>query len=460
MQPLEILLVVLVVFSTAALFSGKSKRSPLILLWIVDLVALLAHALLEGPHWQMAPAYAGVLLFTAIFWVRRQAWRRVVAAVMVLLVMVACGLSAFLPMFRLPAPTGPYLIGTKILHLVNDHPLDPSASAGSDGKRELMIQVWYPAAPSKAPRAPYRKLSETTLLSSYQAVLPTHARWNAPFAANNEAFPVLLLNPAWNGRRTYYMYLVEDLVSHGYVVVGIDHTGNSGPTAFPDGHVSEPIPDPAWDWSILSYEAVNAYGARYLEIQVNDDRFTLDQLQQFNQQPSNWLYHHLDMDRVGAFGHSFGGAVAAEDCLEDSRFKSALNMDGSFWGPVQKTGLAKPVMTIEEEDGQFTPEQLLDRSNQTSQLLYLSDMAMMRNSNGYRIIVRGSTHSSYSDRSLFSPFKRYSGEGPTPAIREYTILRQYVLAFFDKTLRGEDPTLLNGKDHPYPEVILQVLHRP
>jgi len=166
------------------------------------------------------------------------------------------------------------------------------------------------------------------------------------------------------------------------------------------------------------------------------------------------------MDRVGAFGHSFGGAVAAEDCLEDSRFKSALNMDGSFWGPVQKTGLAKPVMTIEEEDGQFTPEQLLDRSNQTSQLLYLSDMAMMRNSNGYRIIVRGSTHSSYSDRSLFSPFKRYSGEGPTPAIREYTILRQYVLAFFDKTLRGEDPTLLNGKDHPYPEVILQVLHRP
>jgi predicted dienelactone hydrolase len=461
MRPLEVLLVVLVVFSALALFSRKATRTLLIWLGALDFIALLAHAILKGPHWQMAPAYVGVMLFTAVCGARGQTHRRVITGGMILLVAGACALSAFLPMFRLPEPTGPYPIGTQILHLVNDHPLDPSSSAGPDGKRELMIQVWYPAALSNAPRAPYRKLLETTPLSSYQAVLPTHARWNAPFALSNGAFPLLLLNPAWNGRRTYYMYLVEDLVSQGYVVVGIDHTGNSGPTAFPDGHVLQPLKDPRLDFSIRSYAELNAFGAQQLEIQVDDDRFVLDQLQQLNQAPSNWLYRRLDMDRVGALGHSFGGAVSAEVCLEDPRFKSALDMDGSFWGPVQQAGLAKPLMMIEEEYGQYTPAELqLNHTLLMNHLFDLSDMAMMQKSNGYQIVLHGSTHSSFTDRSLFSPVRQYSEGGTIPANREYMMIRQYTLAFFNKTLRGENSTLLDGADRPYPEASLMVLRRP
>jgi dienelactone hydrolase len=460
MRPFEVLFSILIVVSALALFTRKTTRTMLIWLSILDFIALLAHVFFEGVHWQMAPAYAGILLYAAVFAMRGQTSRRVMGGGMILFVVGACGLSWFLPMFHLPAPPGPYPIGTQILHLVNDHPLDPS-SAGHDGKRELMIQVWYPAASSRAPLAPYRRLSETTPLSTYQAVLPTHARWNAPFATNNEAFPLLLLNPAWNGRRTYYMYLVEDLVSHGYIVIGVDHTGNSGPTAFPDGHVSQPLNDPGLDFNTHSFAEVNVYGAQQLAIQVNDDRFVLDQLQQFNQNPSNWLYRRLDIDRVGAFGHSFGGATAAEVCLEDPRFKSALDMDGSYWGPVQKVGLAKPLMMIEEDIAQFTPAELQQNHEALVDHLFdLSDMAMMRKSEGYWVVLHGSTHSSFTDRNLFSPVKPYSGEGTIPADREYMIIRKYALAFFNKTLRGENSTLLNGTDNPYPEASLVVLHRP
>jgi dienelactone hydrolase len=459
MRTFEILLVVLIMLCALALFSKTIARAAQLGLWILAVAILLTHAWAEGVHWQMGPAYLSVLLFAVTFGLSKQWPKRIVAGAMLLLAICTCVLSAFLPMFRLPEPTGTYLIGTQILHLVNNHP-PAHAVLRADGTRELMVQVWYPAAASKSPRAPYRKLSETSPLSSYQSVLWTHARFDAPFAADGAPFPLLLLDPEWNGRRTYFMYLVEDLVSHGYVVVGIDHTGNSGPTAFPDGHVGQPDPDPSLDFERHTFAEISAYGAQQLAVQVNDARFVLDQFERLNQDSSSQFHGRLDMNRVGAFGHSFGGSVSAQAALEDPRIKSALDMDGSLWGPVQQ-GLTKPFLMIEEDVDLSPPaEQLKDNGAMISHLFDLSDAAMMSKSNGYHVTVHGSTHSSFTDRNLFSPWKRYSGEGSIPASREYSIIRQYALAFFDKTLNGKDSPLLDPANHPFPEVSMELLHRP
>lgn len=458
MRPLEILLSILVMLSSAALL-WRASRALRLSLSLLSLTALLIHAFWEGPHWQMGPAYLAVLLLFGSVSINRNWMRWTVGCLTILLVGASCVASALLPMFHLPAPSGPYAIGTQMLYLVDEHPLDP-ASATSGGKRELMVQVWYPAALSHNRRAPYRILPETTLKSSFQAVLWTHSRWNAPIASGGP-FPVLLLNPAWSGRRTYYLYLVEELASHGYVVAGIDHTGNSGPTAFPDGHVTQPTYDPGMDFDTHTFEQLNAFAARELAVEVDDNRFVLDQLQRMNADPGNIFFDRLDLNRVGALGHSFGGAVAAQLCLNDPRVKSALDMDGSYWGPVQKVGLSKPIMMIEEDQGRFTPEQLAhDRVALNDHLLDLGDMEMMHKSNGYLITLHGSTHSSFSDRSLYSPRKSWSGEGAIPADREYAILRRYTLAFFDKTLRGENPEILQQDVRPYPETSIEWLHRP
>jgi hypothetical protein len=89
----------------------------------------------------------------------------------------------------------------------------------------------------------------------------------------------------------------------------------------------------------------------------------------------------------------------------------------------------------------------------------MGDLAMMEKSNAYHITLHGSTHSSYTDRSLYSPLRRFSGFGTIPPAREYLIIRRYALAFFDKTLRGKDPALLNGNDHSFPEATLEILHK-
>lgn len=453
------LLALIALFSLLALATPQ-RRGLLTLMVVIELTILVLHMILEGPHWQMAPAYLAALLCLVVLFLSRRILRSLAAIGCLTLALISCAFSIYLPIFKLPPPTGPHALGTQILPLINEHPQSAGA-AGADGKRVLMIQIWYPASPSKEHIAPYRILKETTLLSSYQAVVPTHARWSAPFAAVQSPFPVLLLNPAWTGRRTYYMYLVEELVSHGYVVVGIDHTGNTGPIAFPDGHVDPPASDNGLDFDTHTLEEVNSYGTGALSIQVEDDRFVLDQLALWNQQPGNFYNGRFDMSHVGAFGHSFGGSVSAEIASEDPRVKAALDLDGSFWGPVQGHGIAKPLMMIEEDYIQFSPEDLKkNRADATEYAFDQSDDLTMSRSNGYRAVLHGSTHVSFTDRSLFSPFKRESGLGSIPALREYAIIRAYAVAFFDKTLKGIDSPLLSPKNNTVPEATFTILNRP
>jgi pimeloyl-ACP methyl ester carboxylesterase len=459
MRPLEYLLIALILLSALVAFFAPAARKVLTGLCVLTFAAFALHATFGGIHWQMAPAYIAALLTIVLSFASKRLLRYVAAISIVLLVAASCAFSIYLPIFQLPTPTGPYAIGTQVIPLVNPHPSDPSF-AQHDGSRPLMIQIWYPAAPSKAPRASYRTLAETTLLSSYQTVVPTHTRWSAPLPARTEPFPVLLLNPAYQGRRTYYMYLVEDLVSYGYIVVGVDHPGITGPIAFPDGHVSNPEPDPRFNFDILSLPQLRTRGAELQAIQVDDDRFVLDQIDRWNQDPSNFFFHHLDTDRVAALGHSIGGSVAAEDCLDDPRFKAAFDMDGSFWGPVLHAGIATPLMMIEEDYAPHTSEELKnDRAAIFDYTFDSEDDVMMSKSNGYQIFLHGSSHVSFTDRGLFSPFRRYSGQGTVPVLRQDAIVRSYALAFFNKTLKGIDSPLLSPDAHTYPEATLRVLHR-
>ena len=93
-------------------------------------------------------------------------------------------------------------------------------SSNPAAKRELVVQVWYPAETSSDPVARYKRWQETLPGTFYEALIATHSRMNAPIARKGKPFPVVLYGHRWNGERTQNTELAEDLASHGYVVVG------------------------------------------------------------------------------------------------------------------------------------------------------------------------------------------------------------------------------------------------
>ena len=468
MQPFEILLVLAILIALAAILitpvtrvAGARFRVLAFVALLVAVVALVLHAVLEGPHWQMAPAYAAfVVLLVAYGRMRSSAKVRLAAgAVVAVLCAAAVVCSYVLPMFKLPKPTGPYAVGTRTLFLTDTSRAE-DASSNSNGKRELMVQVWYPAAPSGNPIARYRPRRETTLLSSYLSVLRTYSYLDAPVAQNGMPFPVLLFNPAWEGGRAQNTFLTEDLASHGYVVVSIDHPYNAHRVAFADGR----IVDSNASW-VVGYpegsttDEVKAVWNKELTKWIADNLFVLNQFAMLNESASSPWYGRLNTNLVGAVGHSFGGSASMGAAVADARIKSAINMDGWIFDALIGRTAKQQIMVMYEAIPNVDPLAELPSAATVSEKLDHEDFTALQRSvtqyGGFLVGIKGAEHMDFTDKPLFSPLRRFSGRGDVPTQRMQQIVRAYVLSFFDETLCGKKSPLLDREGSPFPEAKYQ-----
>ncbi|GAB3938922.1 lipase [Kribbella albertanoniae] len=230
---------------------------------------------------------------------------------------------------ELPAPTGPHAIGSKELHLVDHGRPDPWRS----GPRELMVSLWFPTLALSGPRTPYAGSAVAPALATEMAGYlklsgdtvdlagsSTHARRNAPVDRTRR---VVMYSPASATSRVIGTNQAEDLASHGYLVVTVDHTGEA-PVEFPGGRVVMPcIP---WEDPVAVRTATDT--------RVADIQFVLDRLR---------------VSRAGMFGYSMGGAAAASAMLVDRRIRAGVNLDGGMYdgdqpSEVARKGLDRPFL--------------------------------------------------------------------------------------------------------------------
>jgi alpha-beta hydrolase superfamily lysophospholipase len=134
---------------------------------------------------------------------------------------------------------------------------------------------------------------------------------------------VLLLSHGFGLTSALHVAQATELASRGYVVIGIDHPGDADVVDTGGGHLLHMNPAGA-DIRLLSFTE-----------RVADERYVLDHLDAISA-------GRLDRRRIGAFGHSIGGATAAQAMLEDRRIRAGADLDGALFGPVTETGLDRP----------------------------------------------------------------------------------------------------------------------
>lgn len=354
----------------------------------------------------------------------------------------------------LPPPAGPDQIGTVSLHLVQAGRPDPWVPGRT---RELMISLTYPARHAERyPVAPYiqagawQAFQQSIRLSSV-LVPQTAAHEGAPLDARPGGLPVILYSPPWGGDRSFNTLLVQDLASRGYVVATVDDTYSGGEVEFPDGRVAlRVLPEQP------TVQLVTADVAQRDE----DIRFVLDELTALDHGANPDAEHRtlpdgvrgaLNLDEVGMFGMSEGGATAAATMLDDPRIKAGIDLDGTLFGPVAVTGLNRPFMLLSAGDH--------NRDNDPSWVSFWNA------STGWKrdFQLLGSVHGSYFDGEvLFPQLAEALGLTPTqlttkvgtidPA-RAITVESTYVDAFFDQHLRHDPRHLLDGPSPRFPEIV-------
>ncbi len=162
----------------------------------------------------------------------------------------------------LPSPTGSLGIGR-----VTYHWLDSSRAefleSNATSRRELMVDVWYPAGREVSwPRAPYlpdllhlqRLLGDSVLRRQFAPAyalveagrLRTHAIEGTAARCPAGGCPLLIFSHGGGVDRSFYSSQYEDLASNGYIVAVIAHTYDTHLVVFPDGRAVPSAP-PARD---------------------------------------------------------------------------------------------------------------------------------------------------------------------------------------------------------------------
>ncbi|WP_427164221.1 alpha/beta hydrolase family protein [Streptomyces sp. C1-1] len=355
----------------------------------------------------------------------------------------------------LPAPTGPHPLGTVSLHLVDRARVDPWQDSRT--ARELMIQLWYPAhAAPRHPLAPWMSPGAATVFEREQGIpssallLPTtHAHLAAPVDGGRCGRPVVLYSPGLRSDRSLGTVLIEELASHGYLIVAIDHTHDADQVEFPGGRV---------ETFAITGDIDDALIAKALAVRTADTRFVLDQLTALNAGDNTdagrrplppTLAGAFDLSRVGMLGHSLGGATAAAATRADRRLSAGVNLDGSLLPPVT-AGTDRPFLLFGSDPGPGPEDPSWDQF-WTSQYGWKRELALI-----------GSTHTSFTDLQTLLP-QAAPALGLTPrqvtqAIgtldpnRAIHTQRDYVRAFFDLHLRHLDNHLLQHPSPRYPQI--------
>jgi dienelactone hydrolase len=357
------------------------------------------------------------------------------------------------PLVVLPEPGGPSAVGTTSLLL---H--DASRPGPGDDGRALLVRFWYPAAASDRQPAPYfldARKAELELRSSPLPLPPdlferTHgfARAHAAPAAA-EPRPAVILSTGWSAPVEMYEALAEDLASHGYLVLGVNHPNGAGAIIYPDG--SEPGLDPAlvnpdednnreWaldiqhvaDWLVYTPSREAALAS----VDATDRAHVRAALTQ------------LDPTGIAALGHSFGGSAAVRADAESSSIGASANLDGAFVGDAASFAQQARALVL------LSPEHPRHDSS-------IDDFLSVAGADCRALTIADTGHANFGDMgwlysSVLTEYPDLTARGyqlgPIAPARAHAIVTTYLRGFFDAVLAGVSSPLMAGPIAEFPEV--------
>lgn len=477
MRPLEIVLPLLLALYLCWPLLHHRRPPALGILPTFTLIVMITHSRVEGMRWQMLPLYA----FTVIVFflslpaflrargegetlTRPTGYRLLGLFAALGLLAVSTALPALLPVPVIPAPRGPYAVGTFTRLLVDESRRE--IYSGRDEPRKLIMQAWYPAQLPPLEAKPAAWMPDAQLVAPEIAEyigLPRffldhliHAKSSAyenlPPAREGGPYPVLVFIHGWNGFRQQSTFVMQELASQGYIVASLDLPYGARMVVFPDpagkrgtgGSLAPNNPAALPPSSSLPQDEYEATIRILVEQWSADVGYTLNTLENINADPAEALNGLLDMDKIGIFGHSTGGGAAIQFCGSDSRCKAGLTYD-AFMRPVSldvlENGTSQPFLYL------FSELWTAERN------AFLFEGYYRRVPPANRVItILGADHYDFTDLPALSPLAPQLGlKGPIPAARVQRIVIDYTLAFFDQSLRAKPSPLLESPSAEYPE---------
>jgi predicted dienelactone hydrolase len=386
--------------------------------------------------------------------------------------------------FELPPPTGKARVGTT--RWVVTDPQRPETFAPGR-QREVEVLAWYPTNATTGETAPYVRSGMEEVLSfarlaklgdAYEglAAVKTHAIIDAPPASSPSRFPVVIFSHGYTGFPSSHTSLAEDLASHGFAVLHVVHPFEAAArlsdgtfVTFTDekNAMRSPINDVLNEWKaegatmekvvaatddaereklLRGYLATLKHTDQVVRRWVDDVKLVLDRLPKDGSGAA--LAERLDLTRLGAAGHSMGGVMAGQFCVEDRRCKAGLNLDGiPQYGTMIDAKMPAPFMMVYSA-----------RPGRAGASDYIYSRAA---SKYYRADVADTLHVDFSEMNFWGgPLRQRGAFGKIAPERAAELTRLLVREFFSQELLGRKSLLLSGDSQPITGLTVRELRKP
>jgi dienelactone hydrolase len=340
--------------------------------------------------------------------------------------------TVVLPFHSLPEPTGNFNVGTVVSDFKDENRVETLSK--EEGKpREIAVQFWYPT---------------DRIGSEIQYDIS-----GAKVSTLQQSYPVLIFSHGAFGMRLSNASTFRELASHGYIVASIDHTYHSFYTSFTDGRgvlvnnqfINEAIGASLGD---LTPEKEFEVSQSWMEVRTADIELVIDNLKSGElETEAKLLNGHMDLTKIGLFGHSLGGAASAQVSREREEVKAAIVLDGTMIGDIN--GLNSDNTVILSKDSFNKPLMLmygsLFQEQEAREASYMPNINAFNKASdaAYSLMIKDSGHLNFTDLPRISPFlSKKLGVGNVDSLECIKTVNDYSLAFFDKHIKGEPSPLL------------------
>lgn len=360
----------------------------------------------------------------------------------------------YMPITSFRQPTGSYGLGMKTYHWI-DATRKETNDEKQQGNREFMVYVYYPtdqkiAAPTKpydadalesAKEFAHAKIKIPTSLLKGWDWLKTYAQDNVSMSLNRTQYPVIIVPHGGGTMIQHYTWMLEELASHGYIVVGINHPYMAAATRFPDGRIIKTMALQSKDKKVI-----NAWKDEQVATCVADIEFVIAQLKKLNAAQDSFLGGKLDLANLGVAGHSFGGHLALIVGSRNPEIKAVVDMDGgqrAFSYILGKPYTTPCLVVLAEKSHLWRGEQgLQDKKSLNSFCKDNKDYVT-------QIIIDNVGHGVFTDISiimnsilftrLVSPFVDLDLEASSAqVVQSLNKTASYLVNFFDEHLKTND----------------------
>jgi len=386
---------------------------------------------------------------------------RIILYISLLFILNNCSIN-----FRnLPKPNGIYSIGTDVFIFEDSSRLEWFTDNENDYRR-IAVQIWYPSSNTSDSLFPYIDNKIKLDPIAEQLNIPKNiiknimnVRTNSYFQAPpvKKDFPLIIFSHGLGGTKIQNSINIEYLVSNGYIVASIDHSYDALITVL-NNNIAEFKSDPGWNANIADFRSDPGWDDEVVEVteqefwdvrlpQINtrakDVSFVINKLHELKEQKF-YITNNCNFNKIGVFGHSFGGGTGIVASYLDNRISSCLNLDG-WLEPVPEeiinNGLNIPfcyIGQIQENWGSanYNNEKLKEFHKNNNNLSYIFE-------------VKDTKHMDYADIPYLNRLTKLFGLSGKAGKTLTLDLNKFILGFFDENLKNNPSNWIENINNNY-----------